>query len=148
MSLHQLIKKPSWCKKGVCTNYVCGSNPCKSNLYQVLYLHKLTLGSWWQRPVWVQLAHNSSRLCEPYEPGGSHASPSACTPCGTSQPSCIWVSWSPYGPDGKTTKDELRLPYQNRRALQKKKGRNKHKVVEFTFFSASNFLTRMAFIAA
>lgn len=61
----------------------------------------LTLWSWWQRPVWAQLAHRSFPLCEPYGPFVSHACTSACTPCGTSQPSCRSVSWSPCGPECK-----------------------------------------------
>lgn len=58
----------------------------------------LTLWSWWQRPVWAQLAHSSFPLCEQCGPNGFHACTSACTPCGTSQPSCRSVSWSLCGP--------------------------------------------------
>lgn len=58
----------------------------------------LTLWSWRQRPVWVQLERRSFPLCERCGSGGLHACTSACTPCGTSRPSWRSPSSSPCGP--------------------------------------------------
>lgn len=106
----------------------------------------LTLWSWWQRPVWAQQAHRSFPLCEPYGPFVSHACTSACTPCGTSQPSCRSVSWSPCGPECK--RENTSKQFKALSDISIHTGILVCTKLHFTFFSASSFLTRMAFMAA